>query len=297
MDKETLSEQNKVIEEKIMTELQNVFDLIDGLRNEVIQIEGDLTSRVALGPENGGSGEHEKTAFMKGLLERLEPDVLQEIKAPDERAQDGYRPNLIATWGNTWEEPTVWVLSHSDIVPPGDLGLWESDPYEVKVDGDRVIGRGVEDNQHGFVSPYLALKAVFESGLKLQRPVGLAVVADEETGSDYGLSYLLKNSFFVHPNSVSFACLTERERPVPELPFNEVPESLVGVFLSSLIADAAVGYDKLLYLLKDLFEAVVVCVEPFRMHSLKINRVKCRNIVSKFIHLYLPEVLVPLMAW
>jgi succinyl-diaminopimelate desuccinylase len=176
-----------------MSELQKVFDRIDGLRNEVIQLEGELTSRVALGPDNGGSGEHEKTAFVKGLLKELNPDVLQEIKAPDERAKDGYRPNLIATWGNSKAEPTVWVLSHSDIVPPGDPALWESDPYQLKVDDDRIIGRGVEDNQHGFVSPYLALEAVLESGVKLKKPVGLAVVADEETGSDYGLSYLLKN--------------------------------------------------------------------------------------------------------
>jgi len=98
-----------------------------------------------------------------------------------------------ANWGNSKTEPTVWVLSHSDIVPPGDPALWESDPYQLKVDGDRVIGRGVEDNQHGFVSPYLALKAVLESGRKLRMPVGLAVVADEETGSDYGLSYVLEH--------------------------------------------------------------------------------------------------------
>ena len=174
-------------------ELENVFERIDGFRDEVIRLEKELTSKVALGPDNGGSGEHEKTAFIKGLLNELNPDLLQEIKAPDERAKDGYRPNLIATWGNSRAEPTVWVLSHSDIVPPGDLDLWKSNPYQVKIDGDRVIGRGVEDNQHGFVSPYLALKALIESGIKLKKPVGMAVVADEETGSDYGLSYLLKH--------------------------------------------------------------------------------------------------------
>jgi succinyl-diaminopimelate desuccinylase len=176
-----------------MSELKSVFDRIDGLRDEVIQLEGELTSRVALGPDNGGTGEHEKTAFVKGLLKELNPDVLQEIKAPDERAQDGYRPNLIATWGDSKAEPTVWVLSHSDIVPPGDPGLWKSNPYRLEIDGDRVIGRGVEDNQHGFVSPYLALKDILESGVKLKMPVGLAVVADEETGSDYGLSYVLEH--------------------------------------------------------------------------------------------------------
>jgi succinyl-diaminopimelate desuccinylase len=80
-----------------------------------------------------------------------------------------------------------------DIVPPGDLSLWESDPYEIRVEGDKIIGRGVEDNQHGIVSSYLALKAIRESGEKMGGPVGLVLVADEETGSKYGLDYLIQN--------------------------------------------------------------------------------------------------------
>jgi succinyl-diaminopimelate desuccinylase len=176
-----------------MSEFEKIFQLIDGYREEVINLQTALTSRVALGPENGGSGEHEKTAFIRGLLESIHPSGLEEIKAPDERAQDGYRPNLIADWESGEGEPKIWVLSHSDIVPPGDLSLWESDPYQIKVEGDRIIGRGVEDDQHGFISSYLGLKAVLESGLGLGRRVGLIIVADEETGSEYGLGYLLKN--------------------------------------------------------------------------------------------------------
>ena len=175
-----------------MSEFEKIFQLIDGYGEEVINLQTALTSRVALGPENGGSGEHEKTAFIKGLLESIHPSGLEEIKAPDERAQDGYRPNLIADWESGEGEPKIWVLSHSDIVPPGDLSLWESDPYQIKVEGDRIIGRGVEDDQHGFISSYLGLKAVLESGLGLGRRVGLIIVADEETGSEYGLGYLLK---------------------------------------------------------------------------------------------------------
>ena len=76
---------------------------------------------------------------------------------------------------------------------PGALSLWESDPYQIKVEGDRIFGRGVEDNQHGFVSSYLALKAVLGSDHETLRPVCLAIVADEETGSKYGLQYLLQH--------------------------------------------------------------------------------------------------------
>jgi succinyl-diaminopimelate desuccinylase len=176
-----------------MARPENLFEWIDGYRNEVIDIQRGLTSKVALGPENGGSGEHEKTAFIKELILPLKPDFIEEIKAPDKRAKDGYRPNLIARWDGSSVDSVIWVLSHSDIVPPGDLTLWETDPYEIVVHGDKIVGRGVEDNQHGFVSSYLGLKAMIETGRRSKKSVGLAVVADEETGSNYGLGYLLKH--------------------------------------------------------------------------------------------------------
>ena len=177
-----------------------VFEKIDGYRDEIISFQSELTSRVALCPENGGTGEHEKAEYLKKWFEGMKPDSLIEIKAPDSRAQDGYRPNIIARWGKDETGPVVWVLSHMDIVPPGDLSLWESDPYKVKVDGDRITGRGVDDNQHGIVTSCLALKAVLESGLS-HNNVGLIMVADEETGSKYGLDYIVKNHKDIFKNN------------------------------------------------------------------------------------------------
>ena len=174
-----------------MTGLKDLFERIDGYVNDVKRLQSALTSRVAMGPDNGGTGEHEKAAFTRGLLNELDPDLIKELRAPDQRAKGGYRPNLVARWDGSQIGPAVWVLSHLDVVPPGDLALWDTDPFEVKVDGDKIFGRGVEDNQHGFVSSYLAIKAILESGLRPKRPVGLAVVADEETGSRYGLQYVI----------------------------------------------------------------------------------------------------------
>ena len=175
-----------------MSELEMVFERIDGYGDEIITFQTELTARIALGPGNGGRGEHEKADYLKEKLKELAPDSVEEIKAPDERAKDGFRPNIVALWGNEQATSTVWVLSHTDIVPPGDLSLWKTDPYRVRVEGDMVIGRGVEDNQHGIVSSFLALKAIRECGIGLKRRIGLAFVADEETGSRYGLEYLLK---------------------------------------------------------------------------------------------------------
>jgi succinyl-diaminopimelate desuccinylase len=171
---------------------KKIYERIDQYRGEVIRLQEALTSRTALGTQNGGTGEHEKSAYLKEQLLQLGPDYLVEVHAPDPKAAMGYRPNLVARWNGAKGGPVTWVLSHTDIVPPGDLSLWESDPYRIRVEEDRIIGRGVEDNQHGIVSSYLGLKAILETGNRADRPVGLIFVADEETGSEYGLEYVLK---------------------------------------------------------------------------------------------------------
>jgi succinyl-diaminopimelate desuccinylase len=83
-------------------------------------------------------------------------------------------------------------MAHLDVVPPGDLKEWQSDPYEVRVDGDRIYGRGVEDNQQGLCSAVFAAKAFLDEGLTPPCDLGMLFVADEETGSDYGIAFLLK---------------------------------------------------------------------------------------------------------
>ena len=176
-----------------MSNYAALFTRIDGYTQEIIDLQRELTARAALGPLNGGTGEHRKMAFIKKVLKGLNPPFVEEIRAPDDQARDGYRPNLIAKWEGKQEAPVIWVLSHADVVPPGDLSLWKTDPFTIAVEEDRIIGRGVEDNQHGFVSAFLALKAVLDSGHELTWPVGLIAVADEETGNRYGLEYVLKH--------------------------------------------------------------------------------------------------------
>jgi succinyl-diaminopimelate desuccinylase len=175
-----------------MEMLEGVYKKIDSFRPEIIKMQRELTSRPALGPENGGSGEHEKADYIKEQLLLLKPDTLFDIHAPDKRAANGYRPNLVAAWKGSQKKRAIWILSHLDIVPPGDLSLWKYDPYKMRVEGDTIVGRGVEDNQHGIVSSYFAVKGMLDLKQAFPQRVGLVLVADEETGSKCGLQYILK---------------------------------------------------------------------------------------------------------
>lgn len=172
-------------------EWSRVATRIETYGQDMVRFQSELVACPALGPDNGGQGEAKKAELIKNWLSLLEPDELIEADAPDSRVESGRRPNLIARFKGQGRG-RVSVLSHMDIVPPGELSLWDSDPYVLRRDGDRLYGRGVEDNHHGLTASYFAIKALRDEGLTPAYDAALMFVADEETGSVYGLSHLLK---------------------------------------------------------------------------------------------------------
>jgi len=165
---------------------------IRGYKEQMVTLQRDLTAIPALGPQNGGLGEYAKALYLEKQLKALSPQVLLNISCPDPQVPQGFRPNLLALFDGQYPSKTIWILSHMDIVPIGDMRLWKSDPYELKMKGDILYGRGVEDNHHGIVSSYFAVKALQEEGVRPTYPIGLLFVSDEETGSHKGLEYVLK---------------------------------------------------------------------------------------------------------
>jgi len=174
------------------TEFETVAAKIDGYRDEAIALERTLTAIPALSPKSGGKGELAKCRALETYLRGFGLVELRRIDAPDADAEEGIRPNLIARIPGRSSERTVWVMSHLDIVPEGDLKKWDSPPFEIRVDGDKIFGRGVEDNQQGIVASCLAARALLETGARPAYDVALLFVADEETGSEFGIRYLLK---------------------------------------------------------------------------------------------------------
>jgi succinyl-diaminopimelate desuccinylase len=171
---------------------KKIFDYIDNSEKIVIELETELTRRPALSPDSGGEGELDKCEFLETWLRAHNISCLQRIDIPDERAKAGIRPNLIATIkGKDEEAPRLWIISHLDVVPPGEAKLWNSDPWEVQIKDGKIIGRGVEDNQAGLVSSVIAVLALIENKITPSRTVMLLFAADEECGSVYGVDALL----------------------------------------------------------------------------------------------------------
>lgn len=163
-------------------------------RDQMIEMQRALTAVPALGPQNGGEGEWGKAQVLAGWLDRLGLGPYEFHSAPDRRVPRGERPNIVVTLPGGPDNGTFWIMTHMDIVPPGERRLWDSDPYTMVVTGDRLIGRGVEDNQQSLVASVFAAASVKELGISLRRTVRLLLVSDEETGSAQGVRHVLAAS-------------------------------------------------------------------------------------------------------
>jgi succinyl-diaminopimelate desuccinylase len=185
---------------------EKIFSYIDNAEALAVELETELCRRPALAPQSGGEGELDKAEYLEGWLTANGFDF-RRIDISDKRAKNGIRPNIVvdlgpaAGNGSGSQSRCFWIMSHLDVVPPGEESLWESDPWTVvrKDDGPlgpRLIGRGVEDNQQGLVSSLIAAMALKAAGQKPPLPVKLLFCADEECGSAYGIDPLIKN----HPD-------------------------------------------------------------------------------------------------
>jgi len=130
-----------------------VFSVIDESRENMVRLLADLCRIPAMGPASGGEGEAKKAERLHGILKGFGLKV-ERHDAPDDRVPSGIRPNLIAKVGKG--SPRLWLLTHLDIVPPGDREGWRCDPFDPQVFDGRLYGRGVEDNGQALVATMFA---------------------------------------------------------------------------------------------------------------------------------------------
>ncbi|ADY00253.1 succinyl-diaminopimelate desuccinylase [Vulcanisaeta moutnovskia 768-28] len=172
---------------------ESISRKVDELRNEIINTLTHLISIPAVNPSYGGEGELEKANALLEIIRGWPFDEVKRIDAPDRRAKGGVRPNILAIYrGKDESAGKLWIVTHLDVVPPGDLSAWTvTKPFEPKIVGDKIYGRGTEDNGQSLVASLYAVKALMELGIRPRRTVVLAFVSDEEAGSDYGIKYLM----------------------------------------------------------------------------------------------------------
>ncbi len=145
---------------------------------EGIDLLCDLVKKNTTNPPGN---EYLATEVVQSFLKKYD------IESKTYEAEPG-RTNLLAKVGTG--NPTVFLPVHTDVVPAGNG--WSTNPFEPKIKDGYIFGRGVTDDKGPLVSVLLLAAFLKKYENEFKGSILVGAVADEECGSELGVSYLLE---------------------------------------------------------------------------------------------------------
>jgi len=133
--------------------------------SDILDLTIDLIRRPSVTPEDHG-------------CQQLLADRLARAGLAIENLRYGEVDNLWATHGTGG--PVLVFLGHTDVVPPGPLDKWVSQPFEPTIRDGRLYGRGAADMKSGVAAMTLALEAFVAAHPQHKGTIALLVTGDEE---------------------------------------------------------------------------------------------------------------------
>ena len=179
-------------------EQQDILDAVAAQRDEAVKMLSDLVRHPSLLGQEDSAQTFMAEEFVKLGL-KLDRFQIDEDKI---RQHPGYSPSIISYHGRTnvvgIHTPkgavtgrSLILNGHIDVVPVGVPAMWASPPFEPRVDGDRLYGRGANDMKSGIVAYTMAFKALQRLGYEPAAPVYLQSVIEEECTGNGALACLV----------------------------------------------------------------------------------------------------------
>ncbi len=91
-------------------------------------------------------------------------------RTPRAKAQGARRPHFV-------------VYGHYDVQPPEPFDLWKSPPFEPRIEGRSLFGRGASDNKGQNLAHLKAVEAYLKTGTELPCDLTFVIEGEEEVGS------------------------------------------------------------------------------------------------------------------
>jgi succinyl-diaminopimelate desuccinylase len=107
-----------------------------------------------------------------------------------ERLPFGSVANLWARRGTT--APLLCFAGHTDVVPPGPLEQWHSDPFTPSIRDGRLYGRGAADMKSAIASFVVAVEAFVREHPEHRGSIALLITSDEEGPSVDGTARVVE---------------------------------------------------------------------------------------------------------
>ena len=109
-------------------------------------------------------------------------------------SESGGHPVVYADWLHAQGAPTVVVYTHYDVQPVDPLDLWVRPPFEPRVEGGRIYGRGAADDKGQLHLHLWAAKAWLATAGRLPVNVRYVFEGEEEAGSPNFEAWLRANT-------------------------------------------------------------------------------------------------------
>lgn len=115
-------------------------------------------------------------------------------------SQCGFQVEKVERMGvaNLWAElgkvgPLFVFAGHTDVVPPGESVLWQSDPFTPVIRNNRLYGRGAADMKGGIAAFITAVEKFIRNHEKPKEfSLGILIAGDEEVETSHGTSDVLE---------------------------------------------------------------------------------------------------------
>lgn len=133
--------------------------------SEALELTKTLISRPSISPADGGCQEI--------LADRLSTRGFH-----IERLQFGPVANLWARRGAS--APLFCFAGHTDVVPPGPLEQWQSDPFTPTIRDDLLFGRGAADMKSGLAAMVTATEGFVRENPAHAGSIAFLITSDEE---------------------------------------------------------------------------------------------------------------------
>ena len=151
---------------------KKVYELIDSYRDEFVQMLQEWIRTPSVKGEAAPGAPF--GADVRKMLDRAMLDA-RKLGFPV-RDFDGYACDI--TLGDA--ENRIAVLGHLDVVPVGDG--WTKPPFDAVITGNRIYGRGANDDKGPSLAALFAMRAIREAGIPLKKGIRMILGCDEESG-------------------------------------------------------------------------------------------------------------------
>jgi len=168
---------------------------VEDKKEELISLTQDLVKIPTVNPPGEFYSDCVEYLNKRFKSKGFDTQIIRAIGTPGDT--DRYpRQNIVANISNG-EGPCVHFNSHIDVVAVGSG--WTQPPFEGKVVGDKIYGRGSCDMKGGLAASIIAVESYLELNPNFAGSIELSGTADEETGGYGGVGYLAEKGILAKP--------------------------------------------------------------------------------------------------